>query len=477
MEVILAILVLAAAVWGFVYAWRGSLLVGCTATLLVGYVLSHNFWRLELGPITLTAGRVFIAGLVMVMLWRWRQGLIKFRPLVGADWLAVLFVGYVTLRFVTTSYPENVPQSVSPLWRLIECFWVPLALYLVTRTVEFGERPWKTLLFALGGMGVFLAVTGIGEVTAQWWAVFPRFIADPELGAHFGRARGPALNSVSLGIFLSVCFWACWFLWSRVNRPTRLALVAAMGLMGLALLFTYTRSSWLALALTLALVPFLHFPRSWRPVLFGGVAIAGLLGVVMMGDKLINMNRQDSNGSASHSVYQRQTFLVVSMRMFADDPLVGCGFQRFFDKKLPYLADRSQQLELESIRHLDHHNTFLSILTETGLIGLSLFVALLVAWGRTAWQMFRDANCPEWLRAHGLLSLAILIVYVTNGVFHDLSLLPNEQWLLFFVAGSAVGWYGPLRSTVAATNREPQIGGTALRVGTQAIGNQRLAGG
>lgn len=472
MVIVLAILVLAAALWGLVYAWRGSLLVGCTATLLAGYVLSHHAWRLELGPVTLTTGRVLIAGLLVVLFWRLRQGLVSFKPLTGADWLAVCFVGYVTFRYLTTSYPESVPQSVSPFWRLIECFWVPLALYLVARTVEFGERSWKTLLFALAGLGVYLAATGIGEVTGQWWAVFPKYISDPELGAHFGRARGPALNSVSLGIFLTVSFWACWFLWSRVNRPLRLLLVGAMGLMCVALLFTYTRSSWLALALTLGVLPLLHVPRSWRPVLFGGIAIAGVCGAALMGDKLINMNRQDANGSASHSVYQRQTFLVVSMRMFADEPLLGCGFQRFFDKKLPYLADRSQQIELESIRHLDHHNTFLSILTETGLVGLSLFVAMLVAWGRIAWQMFRDTNCPNWLRVHGLFALAILMVYATNGVFHDLSLLPNEQWLLFVTAGTAVGWYGPLRQGVLQTSRVPRDS-----VSRQSIRNPGLAGG
>ena len=105
---------------------------------------------------------------------------------------------------------------------------------------------------------------------------------------------------------------------------------------------------------------------------------------------------------------------------------------------MPYLADRSQQIELESIRELDHHNTFLSVLTETGLIGLSLFIALLVAWGRIAWQLSRDATAERWVRAQGLFALAVLIVYAVNAMFHDLTLLPSEQWLLFLVAGSAV---------------------------------------
>jgi hypothetical protein len=40
-------------------------------------------------------------------------------------------------------------------------------------------------------------------------------------------------------------------------------------------------------------------------------------------------------------------------------------------------------------------------------IGLSLFIALLVAWGRVAWQLARDATAERWIRAEGLFALAV----------------------------------------------------------------------
>ena len=440
MEAVLLIATLAIAVWGFVYLWRGSLLAGCLATLVAGYILTNNFWKLDLGPVSLNAGRALLILLGTTLLWRWRQGLVNFGSITKADWLTGLFVGYVAFRFVTTSYPPALEGTVDPFWRLIECFCVPMSLYLVGRNIEFSERSWKLCLVVLSVLGTYLAVTALAEVTSQWWAVFPRFISDPNLGTHFGRARGPALNSVSLGVYLTICFWAAWQLWPQVSRPWRLALVGTLGLMCLGTYFTYTRSAWLALAFTLAVIPLLQVPRSWRPVVIGTLLIAGLFGTVLVGGKLVNLDRQDSDASAGHSVYQRQSFLLVSSRMFADQPLFGCGFGRFYDKKLPYLADRSQQLELESIRNLDHHNTFLSLLTETGLIGLSLFVAALIAWCRTGWSLFRNAENPDWLRQCGLLTLVVMAVYCINGMFHDLSLLPSEQWMLFFMAGASIGW-------------------------------------
>ena len=469
MAAVLIILSLAAAVWALVYAWRGSLLVGSVASLLLGYVFTHHFWRLGIGSVSLTVDRLLIAVLMLVAVWRWRQGLVPRRPLTGSDWLVALFVGLVTCSYLVTPFPRMIEPSFSATWRIVACFWMPAAAYLVLRCANFSERDWKIMLASLSCFGVYLAVTGIAEVYGQWWAVFPRYISDPTLGAHFGRARGPALNSVSLGMFLAVCFWAAWLLWSRVGRFWQIVLPVAMGLMCVGLYFTYTRSGWLALAATLAAIPLLHLPRSWRPALWTGTLVAGFLGAVFVGGKLIHMNRHDVNGAASHSVYQRESFLLVSMRMFADHPLTGCGFGRFYDRKLPYLSDRSQQLELESIRALDHHNAFLSLLTETGLVGMSLFIGLLVAWSRTAWRLARDDGRESWERTQGLFALAVLAIYATNAMFHDLTLLPSEQWLLFLAAGAAVSLQSKAHARVAGSNPVPRP-----RVATRGLSSKQF---
>ncbi len=468
MQAILTIFALAIAVWALVVARRGSLLVLAGASVILGYTFTHHFWRLGFGPISLTLGRLFVVGLMLMLAWRWRQGKLDWRPLTGCDWLAALFVGYLTLRYIFTAPADQFASSVSPTWRIIASFWIPAALYLAARYSELTERSWKTLLTCLAVLGVYLASTGIAEVFQQWWAVFPQYIADPQLGTHFGRARGPALMSASLGVFLAVSFWAAWFLWARVSRVWQLLLICAMGLMTIGLYFTYTRSCWMGLAAGLAVVPLLHFPRSWRPVLLAGMLLVGTAGALVAGDNLINMGRDDSDGSAGHSVYQRLSFLHVSLRMFADNPITGCGFGRFYDRKMPYLSERTQQIELESIRKLDHHNTYLSLLTETGLIGFSLFVGMLAAWGRLAWNLARDATAENWMRAQGLFGLATLFVYMVNAMFHDLTLNAHEHWLLCLVIGTTVGMVSARRAaasqaaTVPTTVEKSQLGWSGL---------------
>jgi len=467
MAALALILAVAAIVWALVYAKHGSLWTGGAAFVALGYVLNHHFWHMGFGPVSLTLGRVLLAGLVCLLVWRWRQGLVEKRPLTGADWLAAIFVGYLTIRFALTPSAGEAGTDISPMWRLIASFWMPAALYLVVRSAELSERTWKTLLAALSLFGVYLALTGVAEVTQQWWAVYPKFISDPSIGLHFGRARGPALMSASLGVFLAICFWSAWFLWARVNRGWQLMLLASMGLMCVGVYFTYTRSTWLGLAGGMAVIPFLHFPRQWRPLLIAGMLVVATVGTIAFGQKMMNLSRGDS-ASASHSAYQRASFLYVSMQMVAEDPLLGCGFGRFYDRKLPYLSDRRQQIELESIRELDHHNTFLSILTETGMIGFVLFVGMLIAWGRAAWQLAADVSAESWVRAHGLFTLAALIAYVASAMFHDLTLSPSEQWLLCLLTGATVGLQSRarVRSLHVETIRPERSGLTGSAGGT-----------
>ena len=280
----------------------------------------------------------------------------------------------------------------------------------------------------LTALGLVLVIEGL------IWAVFPRYISNPLLGTHFGRARGPSLNSASLGVMLTVCFWAAWMLWPRLSRLQQAALGALMLAIAAGIYFTYTRSTWIGLAAGLAVIPLVQLPQ-WRVPLAIALVLGGAIGVVAFGEKVTNLGRKDTDGSAEHSVYQRASFVFVSMRMWRDAPLIGCGFGRYYDLKMPYLSDRSQQLELESLRNLDHHNTLLSIMVETGLVGITLFLALLAAWTRSAWHLYAAVDLPLWERSQGLFQLAVLINYMSSALFHDLTLLPTEHWPLFLTAG------------------------------------------
>jgi O-antigen ligase len=179
--------------------------------------------------------------------------------------------------------------------------------------------------------------------------------------------------------------------------------------------------------------------------------LAGVLLAAATWSEVVDLRREGTASDAEHSVGQRESFTYVSWQMFKDHPLLGVGFGRFYDRKLPYLSDRSQDFELESLRPLHHHNTLLCILTETGLVGLAAFVALLAAWARSGWSLVRSDDQPAWARSHGVLMLAVLVAYLSSAVFHDLTLLPTQQWLLFTLAGLTANLrLGPHREPLPA---------------------------
>ncbi|MDC0934737.1 WecB/TagA/CpsF family glycosyltransferase [Pirellulales bacterium] len=437
MHILAAIGLAAAVVWSIVFARRASLLATCTLVVAAGYVLPHAFWHASTGVATLTIDRLGVLGICALLVWHWRTGRLPARSLAVSDWILAALLGYLTLRCAITAPAPEFRPSVGPWWRVIAAFWMPAILYLAARVGVLDVRRWLGLLLGIAGLGTYLALTGLAEVTGQWWAVFPRFIANPELGTHFGRARGPALMSASMGVFLTVGFWAAWIAWPRASRLVRGTLLIAMPAMVAGVYFTYTRSTWLGMIGCAAVIPLLQLPKRQRIAAAAGAVVLGTVGLIAVGPHLLNLTRKDTDGSSSHSVYQRAAFAHVSLRMFQENPLFGCGVSRFYDRKLPYLAERGEY-ELESIRNLEHHNTLLSILVETGLTGFALFVALIGAWMKSAWDLVRWQPAGSWQRAHGLFSAGVIIAYLTTALFHDLTLSPTEHWLLFLCAGVSV---------------------------------------
>ncbi len=80
-----------------------------------------------------------------------------------------------------------------------------------------------------------------------------------------------------------------------------------------------------------------------------------------------------------------------------------------------------------------------SLLTETGLVGLGLFLAMLGYWARDALRLWAGTAVPLWARQQGLLLLVALSVYLINGMFHDVSVVPMANMTVFFVAGVTAG--------------------------------------
>lgn len=423
--------------------------------LVIGYVLGYDVWHADAGPIPLTFDRLTLGVLVGLSLWKLYRGDTPLPQPIALDWTIGLVCGWLTISCLLNKAPDGVDLPTSPLFRLVVSFWAPAALYGVLRTSTVDATGARRFMTVLACLGLYLGFTAVMETLQVWALVFPRYIANPDMGLHFGRARGPMLNSVSLGVQTAACAAAAWLLIPRSSRPMQVFWFGGCCLMALGVLLSLTRTTWLGLAGAAVTVICLQLPKPWRKTAFVSTVVLGGLFLVVGKDALLELQREDSGAVSAHSAQQRLAFVQVSRQMFADEPLWGVGFGRFYDKKLPYLTDRRQWFELESIRGLHHHNTFLSVLVETGMLGLAAYLGVLAGFLGIGWRLAHDPRVDADCQRLGLLLIGVVVNYLPSAAGHDLTLVHTEQWLLFAVGGAAAGcWLNQhrLRSTSPTTD-------------------------
>ncbi|MCL6504198.1 MAG: O-antigen ligase family protein [Pirellulales bacterium] len=447
----------AAAAWTLVLVGRGSLAALGMAVLLCTCVFGYEWLHFDLGPLPLTLDRCLLALLLAAWIVQWGLGRLPRRPWSATEWLLVGFVILLAASMFATDWQAQ-GVGASPVWRLVGGYLVPALLFLAARQAPLNEAAVRRLLWCVLLFGIYLSVTALAELAGQWSLVFPRYIADPKLGLHFGRARGPMLHSVSLGLYLCAALSAAVVLALGGGRWTRAVTAAVVPLFGVGLYGTYTRSVWLGAALAVFVILGLALRGRARTAVVGSLIACALLVGLLKLDSLLNLQREGSTTLSRLSAGMRASFAYVSWQMFLDRPLLGCGFGQFPRAKLPYLSDRSTELHLESIRGYVHHNTFLSLLVETGLVGLGLFLVLLLRWWRQAWRLAREGlplaatsslwagqdlrHAPPahaWMQMHGLFTVGLLAAWLPQLVFHEMSYTAGDNALVFFIAGLCCG--------------------------------------
>lgn len=461
MEAVAVIAGIVALIWAAVLFRRGGLMGGCLAVLLAGCCFGYQWFHLATEPIPLTVDRL-LWGLLLVQYVLWRRfGWTQPKPWGKAD---LVLVAFFALLFVSTLTHDWQVERARPLSRLLFYWVMPLGMYWVARQMVVSQRGFAVLLGGLSVFGVYLSVTAIAETQQLWELVYPSYIASPEFPEFLGRGRGPFLNPIGCGLFQGVCLGALLLAWPRLGRWGRGLLLVLAAVLGVGIYDSLTRSVWMGAGLGLLILLGAVLPRRGRgPLLVGCLGLAVLL-TTLRWDELVAFKRdqQLDAGAAAESVELRPILAMVAWKMFLDRPLLGCGFGQYPEESLAYTADRSGTLALEKGRRFVQHNTFLALLTETGLVGAGLFVLLLGFWTVEAWQLWQRTAAPLWARQQGLLFLVLLGNYLPNAMFHDLSLIAMVNMLLFFSAGvttslSAATKYASLDPALSAHDDTPPL--------------------
>jgi putative inorganic carbon (hco3(-)) transporter len=259
-------------------------------------------------------------------------------------------------------------------WSLLAAkFIVPFLLFHLAILVFTGERQLRRFeLFALLVLG-YLCFTSIAFLVGAKSLIFPRFILDESLGYHVDRARGPLLQAVANGVSLNMLG----VLALHANMRGRLRGVRALLLLAalpVAILATMTRAVWLSFLVSMGILIFRSPNRGLRRVCVA-VAVVGVLGV------LATLSFDDQRHVLRDRLWEsgpldfRQAVYAGCWQMFLEKPLAGWGANQMPEELARHVSGYKE-------KELYPHNTYLELLIEHGIVGLTLYLWLM-------WEMLR----------------------------------------------------------------------------------------
>jgi putative inorganic carbon (hco3(-)) transporter len=368
-------------------------------------VFSGNWGNLGL-PELIAPDRLLIAAAIATVILRAPQvagrGPIEMRPV---HWLLAATIAYL----VASALAAGTLFDKESLLRLTDRVGAaPFLLFLLSPVIFSSPRQRSMLLACLVAAGLYLSVTALFEITGARALIFPRYISDPSLGIHFGRARGPFLEAVGngtaiyIGLVAAVIAAATW----RARWQRNVAVLTA-ALCVPALLFTLTRSIWIGALLASVVTMLSHRAmRRWLLVAAISAALVTTTAVAVIPGLSEEVHaRQSQQGP----IWDRLNLSRAALNMVSARPLVGFGWDRFRDVGTDYfqLGDYPLTAGVGTVVH----SAYLSHLAELGLLGTSLWLASALL---SIWLALSRRGPPElepW--RYGLLAISAMFFVVS----------------------------------------------------------------
>lgn len=432
-------------------------------------ILHEEFWRLQMpGFFAITIPRVGIVVLgalfvVMVMMGRLR---LRWPGAIGV-WLAVV-ITYFTISAFMSGFETRSQLTVH--YRLIGGYLFPVAIFVFMLHGFRREIDFKHVAVFFAALSVYLVFTGWCEQFKVKQLLWPAFIADPNVGIHYGRVRGPFVSSPQMGLALVYCFFSNLVLAKNSDR-LRWPLLGTNALMLPVIFWTRTRSVWLAFVLCLFVWMWYSRRRMSRVVIVTTLtALAVLVSVANM-ENFRGEDRAKGGLTDVGPIMLRIGLAQMSWDMVKDHPLFGVGFGHFRDVAPNYARDPSSPYTAFGTSALEHNN-LLSIVSETGFLGLVLYLGLVITLLKISVAVYR--RLPE--NAGGFISRDMIVLYwilatayFCDGMFRETSDSPFANCLFYGLTAMPVALWVMMRDRSLQT--ELQSSGNADSTPTPSRGS------
>lgn len=327
--------------------------------------------------------------------------------LLGLEWPVVALVA---LACFSMYYSVNVEEGLLRLLRVSLNFVFVFYLYQVIQT----KRQLVVLLSS---------ITVLVTALAGYAAVFT--ILNPEQAAiniqlrGIGVASRAAITDTDPNIFASSLLVGIAFTTALLHSrklPTwqRIAALGSLLILTAGVLSTYSRSSWVAVAV---LVTFIIWQlKNFRFVWLGlGATIVAVVTIPQIQVLLFSvvdraLSLLDPSSDSSSSI--RLLLGKASLEMFADSWGFGVGYRDFSYE----FARRYDRYAITYVN--EPHNISYQMLAELGLAGFLLFHGIILAIGRWGYKAMKSHNSTFGSWGH-VLGITLLGTFIAYFVFHQ----------------------------------------------------------
>lgn len=328
--------------------------------------------------------------------------------------LEFYYILFLALIFFSIIYTPDREEALFYSFRFATLLGMT---YIIYNAVETYEQLKKVVMV--------MVIAGIGLALFSFWQFYMR----PEIAAfNYANQGGKLLRSSSealdpnifasnffVPLMLLIGYFSVCQSWLK-----RLGYFSLIVLVIGSVLLTYSRSSWVSIAMgTLVII---YFTGNYRILIYLGISFLIALGasetVQQLTQSFLERLMDIFSGTPDDSTKFRVVLAVTALYMILDSYFLGVGFQGFSTVFKTYHPPETTQGIFEP------HNQFYAVFAELGLFGFMLFLAIVYQILKTAWKSVQISQLEGEERILSVALLASLICYLVfynflGGMFYN----------------------------------------------------------
>lgn len=368
-------------------------------------------------PYNLLHRAIIPGALVLVILSDWLR--IRKREPVRfgrADLVMLLFLGWVIANIVLFS-----PDTTHSLIRFYDRYIIPFCVYWLIRLIAPTARDLQRFL-------PIAFITIIAEAVIGMIGIFaPQALPQEWVREGIERGLGSLGNpSVYTSTLIFCALLLLQYAVQGRSRLLRAVCLLTFGLTYLCVFLSFSRGAWLGGSLVLLGLMFVY-PKVVVRLLAIGLTVMLVLGTTILAQQIafayVRLNTVET-------VQGRILGGAKSVQMIVNKPFFGWGYDTYdlYDEEF-----RTRVANLATDQQKTSHNTYLTLMAETGIPALILYVLPILWWlklSRKVWRRLPQTGFFSW---HLLVMLWLLILnFFTVSSFMDM--------LRFNLFGTTVWW-------------------------------------